>query len=70
MLIHGPDLIESIFIALFESLELILQFFELLGELLIILSELDIRLLILLALSVKLLLHSAEDISRPPVLIL
>ena len=60
MLIHGPYLVKAVFIALLEPLELVLQLFELLGELLIVISELDVISLVLLALPLELLLDSSE----------
>lgn len=62
MLIHGPDLVKAVFIALFEPLELVLELFELLGELLIVISELDIFSLVLLALPLEFLFYSSQDV--------
>lgn len=42
MLIHGPDLIEPVFIRLLKTLEFVLQFLELLGEFFVVVSELDV----------------------------
>lgn len=70
VLVHRPNLIESVLIRLFETLELVLQLLELLSELLVVLSQLDVLLLIVLALSLKLVLDSSEDVSVPSVLVL
>jgi len=60
MLIHGPDLVKAVFIALLEPLELVLELLELLGEFLIVVSKLDVVSLVLLALPLELLLDSSE----------
>lgn len=60
MLIHGPDLVKAVFIALLEPLELVLELLELLSELLVVISELDVVSLVLLALPLELLLDSSE----------
>lgn len=68
MLIHGPDLVKAVFIALFEPLELVLELFELLGKLLIVISELDVISLVLLALPLELLFDSSKDVLISPLL--
>lgn len=62
MLIHSPNLVESVFIALFKPLKLILQFFELLGKLLVVVSQLDVFSVKVFALTVKLFLDGSKDI--------
>lgn len=62
MLIHCPNLIEPVFVTLFKPFKLILQLFELLGELLVIVSQLDVFSVKVLALTVKLFLHGSKDI--------
>jgi hypothetical protein len=70
VLVHGPDLIESVLIALLESLKLVLELLELLRELLVILSQLYVVLLVHLALGFKLLLDCAQDVLVPSVFVL
>ena len=62
MLVHGPDLVETVLIALLKTLELVLELLELLGELLVVVSELDVLPLEVLGLAVELLLDCAEDV--------
>jgi len=68
MFIHRPDFIEAILVTFFESLEFVLELFELLSELLVVVSELDVLSLVLLALSLKLFLDSPEYILVPSLL--
>lgn len=70
MLVHSPNFIEPILIALLESLEFVLQLLELLSKLLVVFSQLNVILLIHLALSIELLLHGSEYVSTPSVFVL
>lgn len=57
MLVHGPNLIESVFIRLLKSLELVLELLKLLSDLLILLSKFNILLLEVLGLGIELVLY-------------
>jgi len=59
MLIHCPNFVKTILIALFKSLKLVLELLELLCELLVIISKFEVFSLILFALSFKLFFDSS-----------
>lgn len=65
MLIHGPDLIEAVFVALFKTFEFVLKLLKLLCELFVVLCQLNILLLEVFALSVKLFLDRAKYVLIP-----
>ncbi len=59
LLVHGPDLIESVLITLYEPLKLVLKLLELDRKLFIVFSQLHILLLVEKALRIEFLLNSS-----------
>ena len=70
ILVHGPDLVEPVFIALFKSLKFLLEKQELFCKLFIIFGCISILLGVPLILSIKSLLDSCEDLLELSLLLL
>ena len=62
MLIHGPNLVETVLVTLLKTLEFVLELLELLGKLFVVVSKLNVLSLEVLGLTVELLLYCAENI--------
>ena len=67
--IHGPDLIKAILIRLLKALELVLEFTELLGELLVVFGKLHVVLLVVLGLGFELVFNCTQDVFVAAILV-